>query len=263
MDLNILEKIFEIVKSGKRVALVTLTKSSGSTPRKEGTLMGVWEENFIGTIGGGLVEHRVINQAKKCLEENENQNFNYDLTKEAELGMSCGGSVEGYIKVINPKNRIVIIGAGHIGQKLYEILDGSDFERVIFDDREEYKSYTTDIKIGDYDKLIEELAENENSYYVIVTKGHVTDEKALRSILKKQSRYIGMVGSRKKVIEIKKGILESGIVIPEEKLYSPIGLKISDGSPYEIAIEIMAEILKVKNNGELSHRRLTKDVNTF
>ena len=72
-----------------------------------------------------------------------------------------------------------------------------------------------------------------------------------------------MVGSRKKVIEIKKGILESGIVIPEEKLYSPIGLKISDGSPYEIAIEIMAEILKVKNNGELSHRRLTKDVNTF
>lgn len=263
MDLNILEKIFKVVKLGKRVALVTLTKSSGSTPRKEGTLMGVWEDNFIGTVGGGLVENKVINLAKKCLEENENKSFSYDLTKEAELGMSCGGSVEGYIKIINPKNRIVIIGAGHIGQKLYEILESSDFERIIFDDREENRNFSPEIKIGDYQQLIETLSENENSYYIIVTKGHATDEKALRSVLKKQSRYIGMIGSRKKVIEIKKEILESGITIPEEKLYSPIGLKISDGSPYEIAIEIIGEILKVKNNGELIHRRLTKDVNTF
>ena len=153
MDLNILEKIFEIVKSGKRVALVTITKSSGSTPRKEGTLMGVWEDDFIGTIGGGLVEHRVINQAKKCLEENENQSFNHDLTKEAELGMSCGGSVEGYIKVINPKNRIVIIGAGHIGQKLYELLESSDFERGILDNREENENFSLGIKIGEKKKI--------------------------------------------------------------------------------------------------------------
>lgn len=263
MDLNILEKIFEVVKSGKRVALVTLTKSSGSTPRKEGTLMGVWKEGFVGTIGGGLVEHRVINEARVSLEENKNQNFNYDLSKEAELGMSCGGSVEGYIKIINPKNRVVIVGAGHIGQKLYEILESSDFERVIFDDREESQNISSKVQIGDYQELIEGLSENENSYFVIVTKGHVTDEKALKSVLKKQSRYIGMIGSRKKVIEIKKSLLESGATIPEEKIYSPIGLKLSDGSPYEIAIEIVAEILKVKNNGELIHRRLVKNANTL
>ncbi|WP_432204824.1 XdhC family protein [Cetobacterium somerae] len=256
MDLNILEKIFEIVKTGKKVALVTLTKSSGSTPRKEGALMGVWEESFIGSIGGGLVESKVINQARESLKENINSNFNYDLTREAELGMSCGGTVEGYIKVINPKNRIVIVGAGHIGQKLYQVLENSDFERVILDDREEYRTLFSDIKIGNYSKLLEELKENENTYFVIVTKGHLTDEEALESVLKKQSKYIGMIGSRKKVIEIRKNLENKNMIIPEEKIYSPIGLKISDGSPFEIALEIIAEILQVKNKGELMHRRL-------
>lgn len=263
MDLNILERIFEVVKSGKKVALVTLTKSNGSTPRKEGTLMGVWQDGFVGTIGGGLIEHKVINQARKSLEENENQNFNYDLIKESELGMSCGGSVEGYIKIIAPKNRVVIVGAGHIGQKIYEILEKSDFERIILDDRLESKIFSNDIKVGNYSELIESLEENENTYFIIVTKGHITDEQALESILKKQCKYIGMIGSKKKVIEIKKSLIDKNLKIPEKKLYSPIGLKISDGSPFEIAVEIIAEILKIKNEGELVHRRLVESVNTF
>ena len=263
MDLNILEKIFEIVNLGEKVALVTLTKSSGSTPRKEGTLMGVWQDGFVGTIGGGLIEHKVIEQARKNLKENKNQTFKYDLIKEAELGMSCGGSVEGYIKIIVPKNRVVIVGAGHIGKKIYNLLEESDFERIILDDREENRVISKDIRIGNYESMIENLEENINTYFVIVTKGHLTDEKALETILKKKFKYVGMIGSRKKVIEIKKNLADKNLIIPESKLYSPIGLKISDGSPYEIAIEIIAEILKVKNEGELIHRRLTENVNTF
>jgi xanthine dehydrogenase accessory factor len=122
MDLTILEKVLKITKTNKKVALVTLTKSSGSTPRKEGSLMAVWDTEFIGSIGGGLVEHRVIESAKEALKQDSNICFKYNLTKEAELGMSCGGSVEGYIKIIRPKNRIVIMGAGHIGQKIYSCL---------------------------------------------------------------------------------------------------------------------------------------------
>ena len=78
----------------------------------------------------------------------------------------------------------------------------------------------------------------------------------MKTILKQQCKYIGMVGSKKKVTEIKKSLSDQNLVIPENKFYSPIGLKVSDGSPFEIAIEIVAEILKVKNNGELVHRRL-------
>ncbi|MGL5904658.1 MAG: XdhC family protein [Cetobacterium sp.] len=262
MDLSILEKIFEIIKKGEKVALITLTKSNGSTPRKEGSLMAVWNNSFVGSIGGGVVEHKVIETARDALKKNLNINFKYDLVKEAELGMSCGGSLEGYVKIINPKNRIVIIGAGHIGQKLYSILQNSDFERVILDDRVENKELYSDIKIGNYSDLINSLTENENTYFIIVTKGHITDEEALEAVLRKKSKYIGMIGSKKKVIEIKNKILQKKVNIPEDKFYSPIGLKISDGSPYEIALEIIAEILKVKNTGELMHRSLLY-VNTF
>ncbi|MGL5088142.1 MAG: XdhC family protein [Cetobacterium sp.] len=262
MELNILEKIFKIVKNNQSVALVTLTKSKGSTPRKEGALMGVWMTDFIGSIGGGLIEHRVIESARKALGNNLSIDFKYDLTKEAELGMTCGGTVEGYIKIINPKNRIVIVGAGHIGQKLYSVIKDSDFEKIIIDDRIECENLIPDILIGDYSEIIRKLPENSNTYFVIVTRGHSTDEESLTAILDKKSKYIGMVGSKKKVIEIKNKIEEQKKIIPKEKIYSPIGLKISDGTPFEIAIEIMAEILKVKNNGELIHRRL-EDVNTF
>ncbi|MGL5971601.1 MAG: XdhC family protein [Cetobacterium sp.] len=262
MDLTILEKIFEIVKINKSVALVTLTKSKGSTPRKEGSLMAVWDTSFVGSIGGGMVEHRVIEIAREALEKKLNMDFKYDLLKDAEVGMSCGGSVEGYIKIVNPKNRIVIVGAGHIGQKLYSIIESSDFEKIIIDDRVECKKIIPDVLIGNYSETIKKLSENENTYFIIVTRGHSTDEESLTAILDKKSKYIGMIGSKKKVIEIKNKIKEQGKKIPEKKLYSPIGLKISDGSPFEIAIEIMAEILKIKNEGELIHRRI-KDANTF
>ncbi|MGL4910067.1 MAG: XdhC family protein, partial [Cetobacterium sp.] len=83
MDLSILEKIFEIIKKGEKVALITLTKSNGSTPRKEGSLMAVWNNSFVGSIGGGVVEHKVIETARDALKKNLNINFKYDLVKEA------------------------------------------------------------------------------------------------------------------------------------------------------------------------------------
>ncbi|MGL5356163.1 MAG: XdhC family protein, partial [Cetobacterium sp.] len=138
----------------------------------------------------------------------------------------------------------------------------SDFEKIIIDDRVECKKIIPDVLIGNYSETIKKLSENENTYFIIVTRGHSTDEESLTAILDKKSKYIGMIGSKKKVIEIKNKIKEQGKKIPEKKLYSPIGLKISDGSPFEIAIEIMAEILKIKNEGELIHRRI-KDANTF
>lgn len=87
MELTILEKIFEIVKTNKSVALVTLTKSRGSTPRKEGALMAVWDTNFVGSIGGGMVEHKVIEIAREALEKKLNMDFKYDLLKDAEVGI--------------------------------------------------------------------------------------------------------------------------------------------------------------------------------
>lgn len=255
MELNILQELCRKVEDGISGALVTLTESKGSVPRKEGTIMGVWHDSFLGTIGGGMIEHRVIELAKEQLLKEENAEFSFDLTKEAELGMSCGGSVKGYIKVFKPKNRIVILGAGHIGENLYNLLKGSDFQVEILDDRESYKDKYENIKIGSFSQEIKKLKNNPKTYFVIVTKGHGTDLEAIKEIIENKSySYIGMVGSKKKVIEIKNEIEKT--LVWDEKIYSPIGLKISNGTPYEIAVEILAEILSVKNKGELKHRRI-------
>ena len=255
MEILILKTLYDKIKKNQSVALVTLIESSGATPRKAGTIMGVTKDEIIGTVGGGLIEFKVIELARQCIEKNENKYFEFDLNGNGQnaIDMSCGGSVKGYIKTFKPNDRIVIVGAGHIGRSLISILKDSPFEVVVFDDRDENIEGVT---VGDIETLIKNLPENPDTYFVVVTKGHKSDFVALKNIFKKEFRYIGMVGSKNKVLETRKKLVEEGIEIPEERFFSPIGLDFSNGTPYEIAVEILAEILAVKNKKEVKHRKL-------
>lgn len=255
METLILKTLYDKIEKNQSVALVTLIESSGATPRKAGTIMGVTKDEIIGTVGGGLIEFKVIELARQCIEKNENSYFEFDLNGNGQnaIDMSCGGSVKGYIKTFKPNDRIVIVGAGHIGKNLMSILKDSPFEVVVFDDRDENIEGVT---VGDIETLIKNLPENPDTYFVVVTKGHKSDFVALKNIFKKEFRYIGMVGSKNKVLETRKKLVEEGIEIPEERFFSPIGLDFSNGTPYEIAVEILAEILAVKNKKEVKHRKL-------
>ena len=255
MEILILKILYDKIEKNQSVALVTLIESSGATPRKAGTIMGVTKDEIIGTVGGGLIEFKVIELARQCIEKNENKYFEFDLNGNGQnaIDMSCGGSVKGYIKTFKPNDRIVIVGAGHIGRNLMSILKDSPFEVVVFDDRDENIEGVT---VGDIETLIKNLPENPDTYFVVVTKGHKSDFVALKNIFKKEFRYIGMVGSKNKVLETRKKLVEEGIEIPEERFFSPIGLDFSNGTPYEIAVEILAEILAVKNKKEVKHRKL-------
>lgn len=255
METLILKTLYDKIEKNQSVALVTLIESSGATPRKAGTIMGVTKDKIIGTVGGGLIEFKVIELARQCIEKNENKYFEFDLNGNGQnaIDMSCGGSVKGYIKTFKPNDRIVIVGAGHIGRNFMSILKDSPFEVVVFDDRDENIEGVT---VGDIETLIKNLPENPDTYFVVVTKGHKSDFVALKNIFKKEFRYIGMVGSKNKVLETRKKLVEEGIEIPEERFFSPIGLDFSNGTPYEIAVEILAEILAVKNKKEVKHRKL-------
>ena len=256
METLILKTLYNKINNNQSVVLVTLIESQGATPRKAGTIMGVFEEGIVGTIGGGLIELKVIKLARECIKNQENKYFEFDLNDNGKnsIDMSCGGSVKGFIKFLKPNDRVVIIGAGHIGRNLKSLLNNSSFDVVVFDDREEEKK--DGVIVGNFETLIKELPENKNTYFIVVTKGHKSDFVAIKNILKKQSKYIGMVGSKKKVLEVRKQLLEEGYIIPEEKFYAPIGLDFSNGTPYEIAVEILAEILAVKNNKEVKHRKI-------
>lgn len=260
MDDKILIKIYESIKKGESVAMAVITEELGSSPRKSGSIMAIWENGYtIGSVGGGKVEYTVINKAIECIDKKENENFQYTLNEEG-LGMQCGGQVKGYIKVFYPKPRLIIAGAGHVGEQLNKIAKVLGFTTVIVDDREEYanrKRYNDadEIIVNDLKTEFENYPITDNDYIVIVTNTHLKDKEVLRAVVNKEVAYIGMIGSTRKIKHVMNDLINEGI--EEEKLrkvFAPTGLDIATNEPIEIALAIISEILLVKNNGSLNHR---------
>lgn len=254
MEISILKKIEESLENGKRAALVTITEATGSTPRKGGTIMGVFEDELMGTIGGGKIESVVIDKAKELLKTGESQTFEYNLTTTDELKMNCGGTMKGFIKVFLPFPKLLICGAGHVGQKLFKVAKTLDFDLKIIDDREELKADVPELTLGSFEDILTKERIDENTYIVIVTRGHLLDEAVLNLVKNRGAKYIGIIGSRRKITSLKETLEKNEEI--RDNIYAPIGLKLSNGTPEEIAIEILAEILKIKNNGELVHRTI-------
>ncbi len=255
MESKIMFEIAKRIQNGEKVALVTLIQVDGSSPGKKGNIMGVFEDTTtMGTVGGGNLEYRLIKEAQIALENQESIELEFNLVDEEALHMKCGGSVKAFIKIFKEKEEIVIIGGGHVGTEIYKLAIFLEMKAIIFDDREEFCSYerfphAEKLIVGNIKENIKKYNFNKNTYVIIVSRGHVLDKDALSEIINKDVRYIGMIGSRKKIRDTYKNLMNQGI--PSElleKVYSPIGLDISSGSPKEIAFSIVAEILKVKNN---------------
>lgn len=258
MDYKILESIEKRVLRGEEGALVTITESMGSTPRKVGSIMAVFEKDILGSIGGGIVEFKVINEARELIKTGKSKSFAYGMGPNDELELACGGSVKGFIKVFKVPSRLIIVGAGHIGRELTFMASHLDFEITVLDDRNDYERINgLEVITGDIVKNIRGLTIADNTYIVIASRGHRVDLEALREFIGMNVRYIGMVGSKGKVVQVVHKLLEEGIDVELfKKVYSPIGLNFSNGTPEEIAVEILSEILLVKNNGKLEHRKI-------
>lgn len=260
MKKTVFEVANELKLKGKKFALVTNTFATGSVPGKEGTMMIVDKDGIVsGTIGGGKIEGDVISRAKELLAENKNDFYDFVLTSEGN-GMSCGGRVKGYINIIQEMPTLYIFGAGHIGTEIYNIAKNLDFRIVIIDSREEFCSKekfseATNIICEELDVAARKIEVDENSYIVIVSKGHAEDEKALLGLEGKKAAYIGLMGSKRKLILMKQKFKEINKENLFDGIYAPIGLNISNGSVNEIAMGILSEVLAVKNGEKLSHRK--------
>ena len=254
MEDKILSEIYKKISQGKKAALVMVTEAVGSTPRKSGAMMGVFEDEIIGTIGGGNIEYKVIQNAREFMKTGESREFSYNLTTDDELRMNCGGSMKGFIKIFIPSPKLLICGAGHIGQKLFNIGKNLEFDIKIIDDREELKKDVPELTLGSFDEILKNEEITDNTYIVIATRGHVLDEKVLELVKNRGAKYIGIIGSKRKITNLKENLEKNSKI--RDNIYASIGLRISNGTPEEIAIEILAEILQVKNNGELVHRSL-------
>lgn len=250
------ERLYQIVEGDEPVALVTLLKTSGSAAGKPGFKMLVDHKgDIVGTIGGGLVEATAIQEATEALQKNVPRISTYKLdTEEAGgLGMVCGGEITVFIDIITPPDTLVIVGAGHIAQPLAAMGKLLGFNITVLDNHEQFCNkerfpQADQCLVGDIPELLQNMQITQNTYVIIITRGHIQDQNALEATLLSSAAYLGMIGSKNKVKTIFDNLLAKGFSAGDlEKVYAPIGMNIGAKTAEEIALSILAQVIAVKN----------------
>ena len=160
------------------------------------------------------------------------------------------------LEPIFPPLSLVIAGAGHIGKALAHICHLLEFEVVIIDDRPEYANSQNipdadTIIVNDIGTAVKSLKKHDDTYFVIVTRGHKDDAEALKACIGSGSGYIGMIGSRNKIATMRREFVENGWATEAQFdfVHAPVGLDIKSKTVQEIAVSIAAELIQVRNRG--------------
>ncbi len=242
---DIIKILNKSLEEGKECILYTVIETGGTVASKVGMKMLYSYGKFYGSVGGGVVEYSLINMTKN--DRIETKVYSYELKEDRE----CGGYVKIFVERLYPKKRIVIFGGGHCGKALSDIAKRCGFSVVVYDEREEIirelKNNDIDARKAVFSSL--DVDFRNNDYVVIMTPSHKWDSDVLEYVLKKDNyKYVGMMGSFKKCKEVKEILRKNGIDDELlEKVHCPIGLDICSHTPYEIAISVMAQIIKIEN----------------
>jgi xanthine dehydrogenase accessory factor len=161
--------------------------------------------------------------------------------------------------------RLLIVGAGHVGQEVARLADSVDFDVWVVDDRAEYCSperfpEARRLMVAPIDSALSGLDVDQNTFCIIVTRGHNHDEEALYHLVETPAAYVGMIGSRRKIKLIFEDLLGEGISRDAlERVRAPLGFEIGSQSVPEIAVSIVAELVAVRNLEEVpeEYRRVS------
>jgi xanthine dehydrogenase accessory factor len=194
---------------------------------------------------------RIVHEALRLITEKNPAGFS-DL----QVGSSTENDSSSYfLQPFFPPDQLIIAGAGHIGRSLAHLGNLLDFEVTVIDDRQEFANSVNipdadHIIVKDIGEAMHEVKKGENTYVVIVTRGHKDDALALKPCIDKNLAYTGMIGSKNKISAMRVSFIDNGWATPEqwERIHAPIGLAIKSQTVGEIAISIAAELILVRNS---------------
>jgi xanthine dehydrogenase accessory factor len=262
---DLFEEIVKMRRAGQRGALATIVHTNGSIPSYESSRMLVRDDGSIaGTIGGGCVEAEVWAAANDVMHKEAPRKMVFNLNHEAtyDNGLICGGTLEVFVEPILPQPVLYLFGGGHVSMAVAKAASAAGFGIGVIDDREAFANperfpmaqdiYTT------YEDAFEKIHPNAASYLIIVTRGHKEDMRVLGWAVRTAARYIGMIGSKRKVLSVYKALENDGYRTEEfRRVYAPMGLEIGALAPEEIAISIVAELIAIRRNAESgAHKKL-------
>jgi xanthine dehydrogenase accessory factor len=261
--------VTELIENGEDFVAARVIETAGSTPRKSGAWMVVSADGRkAGTVGGGRIEAET---EKRCMEIHGTKeprtifHFKLNTTDKDALDMGCGGAADVLIEYIpcgegevfleqfRSDTIAYIFGAGHVGLALEPVLRHVGFDTVVVDDRDEYANRERFpqaqqvLVVPSFTRAFEEIETDENSYIVIVTRGHLGDLDVLRQAISLPHAYLGMIGSKNKTALLYEILRKEGVDDGTlEKVYAPIGERIFAETPEEIAVSIAGEMIRVR-----------------
>src|SRR5215467_10301309 len=267
--MDIYEELVRLRNIGQKCALATIVEVRGSIPSYESAKILVREDgSMIGTIGGGCVEAEVWNAAREVIETEKPKTLNFNLGQDAayDNGLICGGQLDVFVEPVLPVPVAYIFGAGHISKSLSKVAGLAGFSTIVVDNRESFANRerfpeAAEVHAAEYEDVFPRLVINENSYLIIVTRGHHDDMRILRLAVATPARYIAMIGSKRKVLNVIKELEKEGIDrLAFERIHAPMGLDIGAISPEEIAIAVTAEMIAVRRNAASNWRAISMSV---
>ena len=248
---ELIEELITIQKARVSAVLATVVNGGVDAKVESGAKCLISDGQVkAGTIGDRGLKAAILKEAETRLKEERSKLVSLDLP-------SAGGKVEIYFDVMLSPPKLIVVGAGHIAVPLAKIAKLLDFhvavidDRILFSNRERFPD-VDEVLVGDMAEALKEMVITPSTYIVLVTRGHKYDEPCLREIMHSPAKYIGMIGSKRRVKACFHRFREEEKIADEiiQRVYAPIGLDLHAETPEEIAVAIIAEVILARRGGK-------------
>ncbi len=241
----------EAIAQGTVCAMATVISADGSTPRRAGARMLIYENgDIVGSVGGGRLERETIDAARACIADGQPRRIQPRLADD--LGMCCAGGVEVFVDPLDVRAPAVVYGAGHVAAAVVPLLLTLGFQVTVVDARAELLTAARfpacHRELVDPIEHAANLTDHSRRAVLVMTHDHGQDVRIVAALSRRKHAYLGMLGARRKRDHLARHLAESpgadlGVL---DRIHAPIGLDIGAANPAEIAVAIAAEIVAVR-----------------
>ena len=247
---ELVQELIKVKDEGAGAVLVTVVESQGVDGLDSGVKCLIRDGRIVlGAVNDAELEQTLLREAAERLSAEHSRLVSVET--------ASGGQADVFFEVMPSPPKLIVVGAGHIAVPLVKIAKLMDYyvvvidDRILFANRERFPE-ADEVVVGDMAETVKELDITPTTYVVLITRGHKYDEPCLRDLLDRPAKYIGMIGSKRRIKACFERFKEDDHISEEliSRVYAPIGLDIGTETPEEIAVGILGEIIKVRRGGK-------------